>query len=139
MPDPDAAVYAYVKNSPILLRGPLGLVVTCGPIASRPGGWKARGDSFWRFTGNTEGPGSSWPFAPLTCYWDLVAPGWDITINFRICSDSCRKVDWIEEVSRTETPHEEILVKNRAVFARPYLLPRPYGAGSGRVMCDPPW
>lgn len=134
----DYNLYAYVQNSPLLLRDPLGLVVTCGPVASRPGGWKSRGDTFWRFR-DTEGPeAQGMPYGPLICYWDLVAPGWDITINYRICSDSCKKVDWMEEVSRTELESERIMIRGYSTFARPYLMPGPYKGVSGRPVCDTP-
>jgi RHS repeat-associated protein len=134
----DYNLYGYVKNAPLLLRDPLGLVVTCGPVASRSGGFRFDGDPFWRPKGEQEGPGLHWPYAPVYCYWDLVAPGWDITINYRICSDTCNKVDWIEEVSRTETPGERILIRDRATRARPYWFPGPDGAGSAFIICDKP-
>jgi RHS repeat-associated protein len=129
----DYNLYSYVQNSPIMMRDPLGLIVTCSPTGNRTF-WEPWGHTVWRKT-NEEGPGQDFPFAPLYCYWELVAPGYDVTIKYEICSDSCKKLDWIRE-TRTDTPSERILGRKATPWR--HALPIPGGVTGLVYICDSP-
>jgi hypothetical protein len=109
--------------------------ITCKPAGTRTV-WHAAGHAEWKLI-DTAGPGlEGLPFGPVMCYWKLVAPGTEWTIHYEICSDTCKKVDWLRETKKDPKYREEVLMQKQTRAWRGIPIP---GQPSGLMyLCDSP-
>ena len=129
--------YAYVNNSALNFTDPLGLLEKCIPWLSRQE-FEGRGSLFWRLRSVQRI--KNIPFSPATCWWDLVQPGYNITIPQKRCFDTCnpRKGFYrIDDPAGLRTYElAERIIRSQSNYAS-IILPAP-GMTGDIAICEPP-